>query len=233
MTALRSYGLQAGYTAAVVRDVDLSLSPGEITVLLGANGAGKTTLLLTLSGLLPRLGGEVEVDGIQLARVNARSVSRAGVLLVPDDRALFPTLTVHEHLLLADKRGADEAITWFPALARRLRVVAGALSGGEQQMLTLARALLQRPKVLMVDELSLGLAPMVVEDLLATLQRLTDETNAAVLLVEQHVRLALGAADQAIVLAHGEVVLQGPAAELSADSERLEAAYLGAGSAVA
>jgi branched-chain amino acid transport system ATP-binding protein len=211
--------------------VDLELPAGRVLALLGPNGAGKTTLLATMAGLLPRVSGELLVDGVSVANGRAAAASRAGVVLVPDDRALFTRLTVAENLRAAAPRRAgrhDDVVDLFPALRRRWKLHAGALSGGEQQMLAMARALVQRPRALLIDEMSMGLAPVVVEQLLPVVRRVADETGAVVVLVEQHVHLALEFADDAIVMVHGEVRLRGSARELAADAVTLEAAYLGA-----
>jgi branched-chain amino acid transport system ATP-binding protein len=225
-------GVDAGYTKGrpVVRGFDLELLPGEVTALLGPNGAGKTTVLLTLAGLLPSLGGAVSLGGRQVRSGRARAVARMGLVLVPDDRSLFTQLTVRDNLTLARRRGGstvDQVLDFFPALGKRLKVAAGMLSGGEQQMLALGRALIQDPRVLLIDELSMGLAPVIVEELLPIVRRIADGTGAAVVLVEQHVRLALEVADRAVVLVHGETILTGPATTLAADPTLLERAYLG------
>jgi branched-chain amino acid transport system ATP-binding protein len=218
-----------------VRGVDLDVEKGAITCLLGPNGAGKTTLLLSLAGLLPRFGGEVVVDGSAIAAVRPRDTVRSGMVLVPDDRAPFRELSTIENVRLAvhERRGrsgaVDEALGYFPALEKRLRVAAGRLSGGEQQMLAIGRAILQRPKVLLIDELSMGLAPVIVDEILSVLRRLVKEREMSVLLVEQHVRLALEVADRAAVLVHGSVVLSDDAVSLVADPGRIERAYLGSG----
>ncbi|HEX4431374.1 MAG TPA: ATP-binding cassette domain-containing protein [Frankiaceae bacterium] len=232
MSALRCTGLDAGYTKGrpVVRDFELTLEQGEVLALLGPNGAGKTTVLSTLAGLIPQLAGTVEVGGAKLHPGRARAASQAGIVLVPDDRALFTGLSVKENLKLAgSKRGTtvDTVLGYFPALGERLKVSAGMISGGEQQMLAIGRALMQDPKVLLVDELSMGLAPVIVENLLPIVRRVATETGAAVVLVEQHVRLALEVSDRAIVLAHGAVVLQNTAQALLANPRNLERAYLG------
>lgn len=229
--ALRCAELRAGYAGkAVVRGFDLSVRPGEVVALLGPNGAGKTTVMLTLAGLIPKLAGAVEINGRPMVRGGATAASREGLVLVPDDRALFTTLSVKENLLLARRKGGpsiDDVVVFFPGLAQRLEVPAGMLSGGEQQMLAVGRAMMQRPKVLLIDELSMGLAPVVVQALLPVVRQVADETGAAVVLVEQHVHLALGIADQAMVMVHGGIVLQGSASELLSSPDRLEQAYLG------
>jgi branched-chain amino acid transport system ATP-binding protein len=223
--------LSCGYgDTIVVRDVDLDVAPGEVVAILGPNGAGKSTLLMTLAGLLPRLGGEVAVEGHALRSGRPRDASKAGLVLVPDDRSLFPALTTAENLDAARRRGAppaDAMLELFPALASRWKIPAGSLSGGEQQMLAVARALVQQPRVLLIDEMSMGLAPTIVESLLPVVRRIAAEHGATVVLVEQHVRLALEVADRAVVLVHGEIRLQGSAADLAADVDQIEAAYLG------
>jgi branched-chain amino acid transport system ATP-binding protein len=218
---------------AAFRDIDLAVNTGEVLAILGPNGAGKTTLLETLAGLLPRLGGEVFVNGRALPSGSPAAAARAGLVLVPDDRSLFTTLTVQENLQVASSRtGPDprEMLELFPALEKRWTISAGMLSGGEQQMLAVARALIQGPKILMVDEMSTGLAPIVVEKLLPMVRRIADTTGAVVVIVEQHVGLALEVADSALVIVHGEIVLSRPAKELARERQRLEAAYLGASS---
>jgi len=239
MTAiLECRGLDAGYVAGrpVVRDFELTLAPGEVTALLGPNGAGKTTVLLTIAGLLPALGGTLAIDGKPLGTGKARAAARQGLVLVPDDRSLLTGLTVRQNLSLCRRRGGttvEQVLEYFPGLARRLRVEAGKLSGGEQQMLAVGRALMLDPRVLLIDELSMGLAPVVVEELLPIVRRVATETGAAVVLVEQHVGLALDAADHAVVLVHGERVLVRPGADLAADPSLVERAYLGELPAVA
>jgi len=234
-SAVECRGLVAGHGAVpVVRSLDLAVEHGTVLAVLGPNGAGKTTLLGTLAGLLPSLGGEVLVDGKPLPRGKPRAANQAGLVLVPDDRALFTTLTARENLVLARRAGAptlEEILEMFPALRDRMGVAAGALSGGEQQMLAVARGLVQKPRVLLIDEMSMGLAPVIVEDLLPVVRHIAEATGAVVVLVEQHVKLALEVADQAIVLVHGDVTLAGSASELAADSGRLEAAYLGGAAA--
>jgi branched-chain amino acid transport system ATP-binding protein len=237
VSGLTIRNLSTGYQPQrpCVRDIDLGVAEGTITCLLGPNGAGKTTLLLSLAGLLPRFGGEVIVDGLDVVAGRARETVRSGMVLVPDDRALFRELSTTDNIRLAvrDRRrrsgAVDEVLEYFPALEKRLRVAAGRLSGGEQQMLAIARAILQRPKVLLIDELSMGLAPVIVDEILSVLRRLVEDRGMSVLLVEQHVRLALDIADRAAVLVHGSVVLSEAAATLAADPGRIEHAYLGSG----
>ncbi|MEV5388966.1 ABC transporter ATP-binding protein [Nocardia farcinica] len=239
MTTLECRAVTAGYRKErpCVREVDLTLERGEITCLLGPNGAGKTTLLETLAGLLPRTGGEVRVAGKAVRGGRPRDAVRAGLVLVPDDRALFRWLSTRQNLQLAigersrRRSGIDQVLAYFPALEKRLSVEAGRLSGGEQQMLAIGRAILQRPAVLLIDELSMGLAPVIVTEILAVLRQLAAAEGTGVLLVEQHVHLALGVADRAAVLVHGRIVDQGAAGELRDDPGRVERAYLGSGTA--
>lgn len=222
--------LTAGYSgASVIRDFGFSLDQGEVLAVLGPNGAGKTTALSAIAGLHPRMKGTVRVEGKELESGRPRLASRAGVVLVPDDRALFRSLTAHENLVLAaaSKARVAEALEMFPGLQKRMGVAAGLLSGGEQQMLAIARALVQDPKVLLIDELSMGLAPTIVQGLLPIVRRTATERGVSVVLVEQHVSLALRAADTAIVLVHGEVSLRGNAKELSENRQGVEDAYLG------
>lgn len=235
--------LRAGYgDVPVVHDIDLEVGAGEVVVLLGANGAGKSTTLQTMSGLLPPLAGEVRFAG-EVVNVGGRrsaaavaALARSGLVHVPEDRGLFPDLTAREHLRLARPRGSAaaesaEVLDRFPALERVIDRRAGLLSGGEQQMLALAKALVAQPRVLLVDELSLGLAPLIVQRLLPVLRQIADERGVGVLLVEQHVRLALAVADRAYLLQRGRMVMSGPAAELAGRIDELEAGYLGEGAA--
>jgi branched-chain amino acid transport system ATP-binding protein len=232
MTSLLScQQLVAGYgSIEIVHAMDLDVAAGSVHAILGPNGSGKTTLMMTIAGLLPRQGGTVSVDGRMLRSGRAAAARRAGVVLVPDDRSLFGSLTVRENLQVATRRGSrsiDDVVDLFPALRDRFRVAAGMLSGGEQQMLAVARALVQRPRILLIDEMSMGLAPIIVETLLPMVRRIADDTGTAVVLVEQHIGLALEVADTALVLVHGSVALRGSARDLAADPTSLEAAYLG------
>ncbi|CUU56937.1 branched-chain amino acid transport system ATP-binding protein [Parafrankia irregularis] len=217
-------------SATAFRNVDLTVEEGSVLALLGPNGAGKTTLLLTLAGLLPAQGGTISVDGTRLRNGRPAAANAAGVVLVPDNRALFTTLTVEENIRVAARRNGPKPkslLETFPALEKRWNLPAGALSGGEQQMLVMARALVQQPRVLLIDELSMGLAPLIVEDLFKTVSAIAADHKCAVILVEQHVNLALEVADSAAVLNRGRIVLRGAAEELAASPELLEGAYLG------
>lgn len=222
---IEAAGLSAGYgKMAVVRDLDLRVDPGEVVALLGANGAGKTTTLLTLAGELPALGGEVRLSGDKTtAPMHVRC--RNGVGFLTEERSVIMEMTVAENLKLATVSQAD-ATGFFPQLERVMDRKAGLCSGGEQQMLSLARALGRKPKVLLADELSLGLAPLVVSGLLAAVRRAADEDGIGVLLVEQHVRQAMSIADRVYVMERGRVVLSGPTAEVEGQIDRIEDAYL-------
>ena len=223
--------LVAGYGGlAVVRDLDLRVSEGEVVALLGPNGAGKTTTLLTACGLLPAIAGEVRVDGRPLGARHPSEAARRGVSLVPEDRALFFDLTVRENLRVGSRgrRGAIERmLELFPELGPLAKRKAGLLSGGQQQMLAIARGLAAEPRLLVVDEMSLGLAPLIVQRLLALLRDVATEAGTAVLIVEQHVHLSLTIADRAYVLNHGDLVLEGTAQELRSRRDLLEVSYLG------
>jgi branched-chain amino acid transport system ATP-binding protein len=232
-------GLRAGYgEVEVVHGIDLRVRAGEVVALLGPNGAGKTTTLRTVSTLLPVLAGEIDVLSVPLRPrvrgtrgVGPTAVARAGVAHVPEDRGLFFGLTGREHLRLAMRRGdhatVDEVLGAMPHLAAVVDRKAGLMSGGEQQMLAIARALVARPRLVMLDELSLGLAPIVVQQLLPLVREVARERAIGVLLVEQYVTAALAVADRAHVLFNGHVVLAGDAAALQGDQDRIARSYLG------
>lgn len=236
LLALR--GVSAGYEGvAVVHDVDLTVAPGEVVALVGPNGAGKTTLLLTVSELLRPLSGQIEVFGAvtrgRRRRVGAVwGLARQGLAHVPEDRGLFFDLTAAENLRLGrPRRGPsvdeEQILDWFPALSSVLDRRAGLLSGGEQQMLALARAVIGRPRLLLVDEMSLGLAPIIVEGLLPVLRSIADETGVGILVVEQHVGLVLSIADRAYLLSRGRMAFEGPSSELADRADLVELGYLG------
>jgi branched-chain amino acid transport system ATP-binding protein len=228
-TVLSITGLHAGHGGlAVVRDVDLRIGAGEIVALLGPNGAGKTTVLKTIAGLLPVIQGDIEVLGRPPSIRRPHLAPRRGLAYVPDDRCLFRSLTTRQNLVLAARRtDVDMVFEYLPELRNLIDRQAGLLSGGEQQMLAIARALLMKPKLLMIDELSMGLAPVIVERLLAVVRKVSGELGISVLIVEQHVRMALDIADRAYVLSHGSLTARGTAAELDDQIEAIEASYLG------
>jgi branched-chain amino acid transport system ATP-binding protein len=225
-------GLSAGYGAApVLHDVSLTVPPGRIVAVLGANGAGKTTLLRTLSGLVPATAGTIRFDGAELNRTRVERMVHLGIAHVPEGRGVITEMTVDENLRLGGlwrkpRPGLGEIYDLFPALWERRDRPGHQLSGGERQMLAIGRALAAGPRLLLLDEPSLGLAPKVTAQIMSLLRDLRDRTGLAVLLVEQNVRSALSVADEAIVLALGRVVSRGPAGELRDDAE-LRHAYLG------
>jgi branched-chain amino acid transport system ATP-binding protein len=220
----------AGYNRVpAITDVSFAVAPGEVVTLLGPNGAGKTTTLLTIAGLVTPLQGTVTALGARVHDTRTHLMARRGLHLVPDDRGLFPGMTVADHLRLAQTRPDRGRLRLvfdrFPVLERVQGRKVGLLSGGEQQMLTIGMAVLTRPQILMIDEMSLGLAPKVVQEIAPVLRDLAREEQIAMILVEQHVDLALRVSDRGIVLNQGRVVLSGTAHELLANRERLEAAY--------
>ena len=228
---LKVTGLTSGYNGApAVRALDLEIGPGEVVALLGANGAGKTTTLRSISGLNAAMAGTIALDGQDITALSPQQRAERGIVHMSDHRGVFHTLTVAEHFRVGPKGerlDADAAYALFPALVRLRSRRAGLLSGGEQQMLGLGRALARRPRLLLLDEFSLGLAPLVVQQLLPHVREYADQANASVLLVEQHVTLALEIADRGYVLAHGHLALHRDAATLREDSALIAASYLG------
>ncbi len=224
-------GVTAGYDqAAVIRDVDLTVGEAEVVALLGANGAGKTTTLRVISGVVRPTAGRVSLDGEDLASTSPSARARLGIAHVPEGRGIFFGLSVAEHFRLGhrgEQLDTELAYQYFPKLEALRQTRAGLLSGGEQQMLAIGRALARHPRLLLLDELSLGLAPIIVESLLPIVRDYARESNCAVLLVEQHVHLALEVADRGYVLSHGEIVLHKTADELRRDRHLLIASYLG------
>jgi branched-chain amino acid transport system ATP-binding protein len=223
--ALEARGIAAGYgSQAVIHDVDINVRAGEVVALLGANGAGKTTTLLTLAGELPPLRGEVAIDGI-VTKAPLYKRARNGLTFVTEEKSVFKGLSTRDNLRVGGV-DLDEALALFPELERRLNIRGGLLSGGEQQMLTLARALARKPRVLLADELSMGLAPLIVKRLLEAVRAAADQRGTAVLLVEQHVRKALRYADRAYVMRRGRIELSGSAVELRSRINEIEDQYL-------
>jgi len=227
-------GLTAGFGAGpVLFGVDLDLRAGELVALIGANGAGKSTLLGVLSGLLPATSGTVVFDGRNVTNERAERLVAAGLVHVPQGRRLFGNLSVERNLRLGEYRRRDDdvdadlarVLEYFPALTDKLRRDAGTLSGGEQQMVAIGRGLMGRPRLLMIDEPSLGLAPKVVERVI-DVARATNRDGTSILLVEQDVLVALEAADRGYVLENGRIALTGPAADLARDPD-VRRAYLG------
>jgi branched-chain amino acid transport system ATP-binding protein len=228
--ALELRGVTAGYgRTTVLRNVDLTVPPGKVVALLGPNGAGKTTLLRVASGLLSPMTGEVVIGDVAMTRRRPFERARAGLCLVPEGRGIFPNLTVRENLLLqvppwAKQRDIDPAAEAFPLLKDRLGQTAGSMSGGQQQMLALARCFLASPSVVLLDEVSMGLAPRVIEQIFDALALLA-ERGVALLLVEQYVSRALEVADKVYLLNRGAVAFCGSPSEL--DEEELISRYLG------
>jgi branched-chain amino acid transport system permease protein len=233
---LSTRALTAGYgAAAALEDVDVSVEPGEMVAVLGANGAGKSTMMRALSGLHRPVSGAILLDLSHIEDMSASSIARAGLSLVPEGRQVFPLMSVRDNILMGaytrddiDAGAEVEALlNRFPRLRDRIDMPAGVLSGGEQQMLAIARGLIANPRILLLDEPSLGLAPAIIAELYDVLADLRDE-GVTVLLVDQMATLALAVADRAYVLENGRVVKSGTAAELQKDTS-IEAAYLGGG----
>ncbi len=235
MTALLQVeGLEAGYgSVTVLRGLSLEVAEGQVVGVLGPNGAGKTTMLRALSGVV-RPRGSVTFEGRDVAGKKPEAIARLGIAQVPEGRGTFTGLTVRENLRVGAlsrrdgdvKADIDRCFERFPVLGEREGQAAGSLSGGEQQMLAVARALMLRPRLLLIDEPSLGLAPIVTRELFEVLKRISDDSDMALLIVEQNATLALAAVDFAYVLEAGEIELSGPADEMAGD-ENVKRAYLG------
>jgi len=223
--AIEARALSAGYgPQAVIHEIDLSVQPGEVVALLGPNGAGKTTTLLALAGELAPLEGEVIIDG-EATRAPLHIRARNGLTFVTEEKSVFMGMSTRDNLRVGGVE-LEDALDLFPALEARLNVRGGLLSGGEQQMLTLARALSRKPRVLLADELSMGLAPLIVARLLEAVRAAAEKQGTAVLLVEQHVRKALQYADRAYVMRRGRLVLGGSARDLASRIDEVERTYL-------
>ncbi len=235
MAILEVHDLATGYgEVQILWGVTLSLQPGKLTSLVGANGVGKTTLLRTITGLLKPWQGSVRFEGEDISNLPAHRRPERGLIMVPEGRQLFTDMTVEENLEMgatppharADlARNLELVYTMFPRLKERRKQKAGTMSGGEQQMLAVARGIMASPKILMIDELSLGLAPVLVVQLFESLRELK-KTGLTILLVEQNVQMALAVSDYAFVLSHGKVEMDGPARELM-QNEHIRSAYLG------
>ena len=227
--------LSAGYgKIAALHDVSLTVAAARIVCVLGANGAGKTTLLRALSGLLPWSGGDAQFDGRSLAGLPAEQVLIRGIAHVPQGRMVFGQLSVRDNLVLGGytrpaaevRHDIDRVLGYFPRLKERLAQRAGTLSGGEQQMLAIARGLLAKPRLLMLDEPSMGVAPIMKDFIFDTLREIREREQLTLLVVEQDADIALSIADEGYVIETGRIVMHGPAAEL-ADNEDVRRAYLG------
>ncbi len=223
--------LRGGYgTIDVLHGVNLTVEPGQVHALLGPNGAGKTTTLGVCSGQIVPSGGQLLISGREVQGASSDALARSGVCLVPEGRGIFPNLTVTENLRMFTHAGTpfaevqDKAFTQFPRLKERRKQVAGTLSGGEQQMLAMSRALATNPALLLLDELSMGLAPLIVEELYERVAELASQ-GISILVVEQFAQAVLGVADIASIMLHGRITRTGPPAEIA---EELADAYLGA-----
>ncbi len=231
MTGLLSLrGVRAGYgPIEVIHGIDLDVPAGSVVAILGPNGAGKTTLLNVIAGTHPCASGTIALTGRRVNGARADALARAGLCLIPEGRGVFANLTVHEHLRMATHAGRrlqeveDETYERFPRLAERRHQLAGTMSGGEQQMLALARGLATRPALLLLDELSMGLAPLIVEDLYTQVAAIA-ATGVSILVVEQFAHAVLGVADLAAILVRGRIGALGPPDEIEA---QLSSAYLG------
>lgn len=228
-------GLQVAYGGIrVVRGIDLRVDPGELVCLIGANGAGKSTTLRAICGLVPLAGGQVLYDGQSIGGQPSFALVRKGLVMVPEGRGIFGQLTIEENLAMGAyvrrdaaqvRQDTERVFTLFPRLAERRRQAAGTLSGGEQQMVAMGRAMIARPRLLLLDEPSMGLAPLMVDKVFEVVRTIAAE-GVTILLIEQNARLALEHADRGYVMESGEITLSGPAREMLHDP-KVRAAYLG------
>lgn len=233
---LKVEGLNAGYGSVnILWDIHFTLEDGEIVAILGSNGAGKTTMVRAITGMLKPGSGSVVFNGEELAKKNSRFILNSGIVQVPEGRQLFTDMTVLENLQMGAfnkgtkahfQKNLKKAYEWFPKLEERAKQAAGTLSGGEQQMVAVARALIGEPRLLILDEPSLGLAPNIVDDILNVASTLAKNDGISVLLVEQDITKALASADRGYVIENGHIVLEGTAKELGAN-EHVKKAYLG------
>ena len=233
---LKVEGLNAGYGAVnILWDVSFELKDGEVVAILGSNGAGKTTMVRAITGMIKPASGSIVFDGEELCKKPSRYILDKGIVQVPEGRQLFTEMTVLENLQMGAfskqtkehfQENLAKCYKWFPKLEERSKQAAGTLSGGEQQMVAVARAIIGMPKLLILDEPSLGLAPNIVDDILNVAKTMAKESGVSVLLVEQDITKALATADRGYVIENGHVALQGTAAELSVN-EHVKKAYLG------
>ncbi len=233
---LKVENLNAGYGAVnILWDVSFELQDGDVVAILGSNGAGKTTMVRAITGMIRPTSGSIVFNGEELCKKSSRYILDAGIVQVPEGRQLFTEMTVLENLQMGAfnketkahfQENLEKCYKWFPKLEERAKQAAGTLSGGEQQMVAVARALIGMPKLLILDEPSLGLAPNIVDDILNVAKTLARESNISVLLVEQDITKALSAADHGYVIENGHVALSGTAKELAAN-EHVKKAYLG------
>ncbi len=233
---LKMTGLSAGYAGLpVLKDVSIHIRPGEFAAIVGPNGAGKTTLFKTISGIVPAMQGSIEFNGRDLLSIQPHDRAHLGIAHIPEGRQVFPSLSILENLemgaytqagKIAWKENLEKIFTWFPVLAERQTSPAGALSGGQQQMLAIARGIASAPKLLMFDEPSMGLSPVIADEIFERIVTIHREMGLTVLLVEQRVAEALHYADRGFVLESGRMVLEGSPEELKSN-DRVRRAYLG------
>jgi branched-chain amino acid transport system ATP-binding protein len=239
MTVLAVRNLETWYGPVnAIKGVTINVAEGRIVAVLGANGAGKTTLLNTIAGVIDPEKGEVALDGVSITGRDADAVARQGVVLVPEGRQIFPFLTVRENLAMGTfarrLRGADpksdleQVLTWFPRLRERMNQHAGLMSGGEQQMLAMGRALMAAPRILLLDEPSLGLSPLLTKELFAIIRHINAEKKMTILVVEQNAAIALANADSAYIMELGRIAASGQAAALM-QTQHVRDSYLGTG----